>query len=364
MYTEWFQDASKELTVTPQKINWPILSLSAFALGVLAVVSLPLPAQQRPPSPVRFTEAREHALRRTIQLPGSVESRTVSTVASTVPGLVVDFPAREGDTVKKGQPLAQLRRQTLEIGLRAARAQLQEAESRQKLAERNLERARDLFDSKVFSQQQLDSTFFEFNAWQGRVDQLTAELDRIRDELDRCTIRAPFDGVVVREHTELGEWVKVGDPVVELLALNQLEILIDVPERYFRSLKRGGRATVTFESLPGLAVRGRINALIPRADPQARTFPVKVRIPNRGRRIGVGMLAQVSFPAGEPYRATVVPKDAVITRGPQKFVYLMNGDNTVSLLSVQTGSGVGSWIEIRDSVRAGQKVITRGNERL
>ncbi|MEE8538889.1 MAG: biotin/lipoyl-binding protein, partial [Woeseiaceae bacterium] len=67
---------------------------------------------------MRFTEAREHALRRVIQLPGSVESRTVSTVASTVPGLVVDFPAREGDTVKKGQPLAQLRRQTLEIGLR------------------------------------------------------------------------------------------------------------------------------------------------------------------------------------------------------------------------------------------------------
>ncbi|MFQ5663903.1 MAG: efflux RND transporter periplasmic adaptor subunit [Terriglobia bacterium] len=332
--------------------------------GVLLIAALPAWPQKPPASPVRYTEAREYRVRRTIQLPGSVESRTVSLVASEVAGLVVDFPVGEGDTVLKGQPLAQLRTTNRELRRRAARAQLKEAEARLKQAERNLERATELVESKIISRQQYDDRYYEFNAWQGRVDQLTAEIARIEDDIERSTIRAPFAGVVTAERTEVGEWLGAGDPVVEMLSLDELEVRVEVPERYFRNLNSGARATVTFESLPGITLRGRISAIIPRADPQARTFPLKVRIRHRQGRIGVGMLAQVSFPAGTSYRATVVPKDAVITRGPRRFVYLMNGDNTVSLVRIETGTGVGSWIEVRGGVQPGQRVITRGNERL
>lgn len=333
-------------------------------VGLLLGIPLFVWAQQMPPSSVRYTEAREHPVRRSVQLPGSVESRTVSLVASEVEGLVIGLPGREGDTVLKDQPLAQLRTTNLELRRDAIAAQLKEAQARQRLAERNLERARDLFESKVFSQQQLDDAYYEYNAWQGRLEQLEADVARLNDDIERCTIRAPFAGVVTEERTEVGEWLGAGDPVVEILSLDELEVRVEVPERYFRNLNPGARATVTFEALPGTSVRGRISAIIPRADPQARTFPLKVRIRNREGRIGVGMLAQVSFPAGEAYRATVVPKDAVIIRGPQRFVYLMNGDNTVSLIPVETGTGVGQWVEVQGAVQPGQRVITRGNERL
>ena len=162
----------------------------------------------------------------------------------------------------------------------------------------------------------------------------------------------------------MGEWLAVGAPVVEVLSLDELEVRVEVPEQYFRNLNPGARATVSFESLCGFSTTGLVSAIVPRADPQARTFPLKVRIANREGRIGVGMLAQVSFPAGESYRATVVPKDAIIRRGPQEYVYLMNGDSTVKLVEVKTGEGVGSWIEVRGELRAGEKVVTRGNERL
>ncbi|MFQ5778642.1 MAG: efflux RND transporter periplasmic adaptor subunit [Terriglobia bacterium] len=321
-------------------------------------------AQQMPPSPVGYTEARQHTVRRAIRLPGTVESRTVSLVASEVSGLVVEYLAREGDTVGKGQPLARLRTTSRELQLQAAAAQLREAEARQKQAERNLERARDLFESEIFSQQQLDDSLYEFNAWQGRVDSLNAQIAQIKFDIERCTIRAPFAGIVAAERTEVGEWIDVGDPVVEILSLAELEVRVEVPERYFRNLNPGARATVTFESLPNTSVTGRISAIIPRADLQARTFPIKVRIPNRRGRIGVGMLAQVSFQAGESYRATVVPKDAVIRRGPQQFVYLVNGDNTVSMVPVRTRAGVGDWVAVEGALQPGQKVVTRGNERL
>jgi RND family efflux transporter MFP subunit len=137
-----------------------------------------------------------------------------------------------------------------------------------------------------------------------------------------------------------------------------------VPEKYFRNLVPGAPATVTFEALPDLEMTGKLTAIIPRADPQARTFPVKVTIPNREGRVGAGMLARVALPAGESYRATVVPKDAVVTQGPASFVYVLNGDNTVSQTSVEPGDGAGAWIVVRGPVEPGARVITRGNERL
>jgi len=348
-------------------LNYPMMkTLSIGSLGVLLHVGLVamVSAQQMPPSPVSYTDAKEYPLRRSVQLPGTVEALKVSTVASEVAGMVVEFSAHEGAAVTKGQPLARLRRENHQLSLTSAEAQLKEDEARHKLAERNLERTRELFGSKDVSQKQLDDAQFELNAWQGRVDKQRAEIAKIKDELERHTIVAPFGGVVVRKFTELGQWLAEGGPVVELMSLDEMDVVAEVPERYFNSLKLRARTQVVFEALSGLRVDGRVSAVIPRADPQARTFRAKIRIPNPGGRIGAGMLAQISLPEGDPYRAVVVPKDAVVTRGPQKLIYLVNGDNKIAEVPVQLGSGVGAWIEVQGGVQAGQRVVTRGNERL
>lgn len=321
-------------------------------------------AQGMPPANVRYTEAREHTLRRTLTLPGSVQAQTASIVAATVAALVVEFPAKEGMHVKAGDVLARQRSTTLELTLQSQKASLQEAEARLKLAESNQRRAKELFEAGVISRQQYDDAQSEYSAWVGRTDSLKADIARIEDDIERTIIRAPFAGVVVAERTEIGQWLAIGAPVVELLKIDEVEVRVDVPERHFASLRRGATATVTFESLPGHTVQGRVTAIIPQADPQARTFPLKVTVPNRGARIGAGMLAQVSFTAGEVYKATVVPKDAVISRGQQKILYRVNGNNTVEEVAVETGAGAGVWIEVNGPIRPGDKVVTRGNERL
>lgn len=342
--------------------RWPaaVRALAAWAMVWAAGAA----GQGMPPANVRYTEAREHTLRRTLTLPGSVQAQTSSIVAATVPALVVEFPAKEGTQVKAGDVLARQRSTTLELTLQSQKASLKEAEARLKLAESNLARAKELFDAGVVSRQQYDDAQSEYNAWLGRTDSLKADIARISDDLERTVIRAPFDGVVAAERTEIGQWLAIGAPVVELLKIDQVEVRVEVPERHFASLRMGALATVTFESLPGFSVQGRVTAIIPQADPQARTFPMKVTVPNRGSRIGAGMLAQVSFAAGEVYKATMVPKDAVISRGQQKILYRVNGDNTVEEIAVETGAGAGAWIEVSGPIRPGDRVITRGNERL
>jgi len=339
----------------------------AVAAGVLLCASAGMaqgPPGKMPPANVRYTEAREQMLRRTLTLPGSVQAQTASVVAATVPALVIEFPAKEGMHVKAGDVLARQRSTTLELTLESQKASLKEAEARLKLAESNQRRSKELFDAGVVSRQQYDDAQSEYNAWVGRTDSLKADIARIQDDIGRTVVRAPFAGVVVAERTEVGQWLAIGAPVVELLKIDELEIRVDVPERHFASLRMGAAATATFESLPGYTVQGRVTAIIPQADPLARAFPLKVTVRNPGGRIGAGMLAQVSFAAGEVYRATVVPKDAVISRGQQKVLYRVNGNNTVEEVAIETGAGAGVWIEVNGPIRPGDRVITRGNERL
>ncbi|MCZ6879110.1 MAG: efflux RND transporter periplasmic adaptor subunit [Acidobacteria bacterium] len=342
-----------------------VMRISLFRLSFfLSFTLVPLLGQSGEGVLIRFTEVRSQLIKPSVQLPGTVESRLVSTVAGEISGLVESFRAREGQVVKQGQVLAQLRRTSLELRLRAAVAQLKEDAARQKLAERTLERARELSEGGVYSQQQLDDALFEFSAWQGRLERLTAEIEQFQHNIEQTTIRAPYDGVVVRENTQVGEWLEAGGAVVELLSLEQLEVSLDLPERYFAGLRMKTPVRISFESLPGVEFDGQVQSIIPRADPQARTFPIKLSLSNPQGRIAVGMLARVTLPIGEPYMGTLVPKDAVVTQGTQQFVFLLSEDDSVGRTAVRTGVGVGQWVQVEGPLQSGDKVVIRGNERL
>jgi len=344
------------------------LTLAAGAVAVGHYLGRPPAFAQgppgMPPGPVKYTEAREQKVQRSVTLPGSVESRITSTVASEVAGLVIELPVREGDRVKSGQTIARLRTSSLELHRQALAGQLKEAKARLDQAERQLERARELRATGVMSQSQFDETESERIAAEGRVENLTASLAAIDLDLAHMTIRAPFGGAIVARRTEVGQWIDIGGPVFDMAALGEIEVRVDVPERWFGGLRKGAGASVTFESLRGVDHEGTITAVVPKADPQARTFPVKVKISNPEGRIGVGMLAHVTLPTGGSEQVTLVPRDAVVGAGKGQHVYRINGDSKVEKIEVTTGAGHGDWVVVQGDLKSGQKVVTRGNERL
>ncbi|MEM7352078.1 MAG: efflux RND transporter periplasmic adaptor subunit [Acidobacteriota bacterium] len=334
------------------------------ALYLALAVSLAFSAVARAQVPVRFTAAIEHRVRPNLRLTGTVEARRTAVLATEVAGIVDQLLAPEGSEVQRGSPLARLRRDAIELRSQAAAGQLAEAEARLKSAELKLERTRELQGSEVVSRQQVDDAAYDSEAWQGRVAQLRAEVARLERDLENTTIRAAFSGVVGQELCQVGEWVDVGDPVVELISLDTLEVRLEVPERRFGDLVAGSPARVRFEALPEYDAQGTIRTIVPRADARSRTFPVLVRLPSSGRRVGVGMLAQVDLEVGAPVRATLVPKDAVVTRDRQSHVYIADDGSAVRRVAVEPGTAIGQWIAVHGEVVPGDRVVTRGNERL
>jgi RND family efflux transporter MFP subunit len=333
-------------------------------ITVLGGVLASLTAQPQRESSVGYTEARSYRISQKIRLPGTVQTRLVSTVASEVSGLVIEFPVRQGQTVQEGEVLARLRRENLELRLREARAQLSEDDARLQLAERTMQRTKELLEKGAVSQQDVDDRESEFNSLERRADRLRAIIEQLEDDLERTVIRAPFSGIVVQEHTQLAEWIDVGGEVLELMSLDELEVVIDLPERYYASVRPGDRASASFDALPGVKVTGVIRAVIPQADAQSRTFPVLMEIPNLDGKIGVGMVAQVELSFGKSRTTTIVPKDAIVVQDRGQSAYVLDEEDHVWTKDVVSGTAVGAWVEVKGEIQPGQRVVTRGNERL
>jgi RND family efflux transporter MFP subunit len=349
----------RKLSVNLKKLSL----LSLLLVPALTAKAISSRAQTPPPAPVVVTEVKEQTLQKPVTLVGAVEPLRRSTIASEIAGLVEEFPVEEGDVVKKGDLLAKLRTKSLEIDLREAKAQKVEAEARYRLAKKNLERFKELYKKGVASLQQLQDAETEKDANSARVSQLQAQIDSHTYDLARSKIVAPFDGYVTAEHTEVGQWIEVGGPVVELIDISRAEIDVDVPERYISQIRLGDLATINFDALPDLSIEGRITSIVPQADNESRTFPIKVVVDNTEGLIKSGMVARVSFLIGEPSLVKLVPKDAIVEKNRSNFVYVVNG-GTVVPVQVSTGIAYKDLIQVIGPVEMGQLVVTRGNERL
>ncbi|MFQ5525692.1 MAG: efflux RND transporter periplasmic adaptor subunit [Thermoanaerobaculia bacterium] len=343
------------------------MTFRCLIAGLVLLLPGPRPASAQPelpPAPVEVTTAIEGEVRRTVELSGSVEARHTSLVAAEVGGLVVERYVREGDRVEKGQPLVRLRQVDVNLRLRAKQGEIGEARSRLDLARSAHERAQGLYKEELISVEQLDNAVSELEAWQGRVAQLDAELDRLKAELYVTVVRAPFAGVIAAEHVAEGEWIAAGGPAVELVDTENLELALDVPESLISGLVKEEPVVVGFRALDGFEVEGAVRSVVPRADPQARTFPVKVRLPNANGRIGIGMLGHARLAAGAPESAVLVPKDALVPQGSARTVFRVNADERVEAVTVETGASAGLWIAVAGGIAAGDTVVVRGNERL
>jgi RND family efflux transporter MFP subunit len=336
-------------------------SLCAFLL--LAAIS-PALAQGPPEADVGYAEARSFELRSAVRLPGIVQSRLSAVVAGEVAGKVVAVQVREGDRVQRGHVLVRLRTQAYKLLHNEAVARMEESKARVALAEGRLKRVRELFQANAVSEQDLDDAVSEDTAWRERKDQNRARIDQLELTLELLNVRAPFDGVVTRKLTEVGQWIVSGGEVAEIVSLGRLEVRVDVPERYYGALRQGASAAVTFGSLPSVVLTGKVDRIVPNIDNPSRTFPVKVAIANEGRKLGVGLLASVSLPVGSARPATIVPKDAIVRTGPGEAVYRIGADDTAEMVLVTTGAASSDWIAVSGEIRVGDKIIVRGNERL
>ena len=300
-------------------------------------------------APVVVSRIIQMDVRQPVKMVGTVFPLRESIVACEIEGLVLEFPVKRGDYVKKGHILANLRTTSLEIQLKGAKAD-------DRLALIEYERAKELYEGEAISNSELD----EFEA---KLIAQEARVEGIEDDIGKCTITAPFDGRITEEYTEVGQWLQKGDRVVSMLQSDYVKVRVPVPEKYIQYMKVGDESNVSFFALGGVTQTGNIVHIVPQADERARTFPVFVKIENKDEVIKSGMFAEATFETGSLLSATMILKDGIVRRGDMEFVYL-SVDGKAAEAPVKTGIAHKNLIQIIGDVKPGIDVIVRGNERL
>jgi len=353
------------------------------------------------PAPVEVAVAVETMAAEPVSLVGEVTPVRQALVASAVEGRVSELFVDEGDSVAAGDILLRLDTTTTELDLAAARANRAEAQARLVRFESELRRISDLRERGAISEREYEQAIADRDAQTQAVTRIEAEAARLETLIARAEVTAPFAGQISRVHAELGEWNARGGDVVTLVDLSEVEVTVNSPERYVAQVEQarldGVEVPVEFEALPG-RYSGKVKAIIPQANPLARTFPVIVLVPNPDGLIRAGMSARVLTQVGVPVPTVLVPKDALVLRSGRTFVF-----RTVPMQAppgagapgggapadagsdagaaagapaagpplsgveegeVEVGNGYGAWQVVRGAIQAGDQVVVRGNEGL
>jgi RND family efflux transporter MFP subunit len=284
----------------------------------------------------------------------------VSDVASEIDGLAEAVRFEEGQRVKKGQLLVKLGSDILRKNLQATLLSYEQILSELEIARIDLKRKEKLFNKKSISEHTYDEDRFRVIGLEKRAASLKAQVERIEIEVKKKIIRAPYDSIVIKRLVDRGEWVSEGEEVAVLAKDDVVDIVVEVPERFIQYIKKDMRIQATIN---GNQINGKVFTIVPRGDIATRTFPVKIRTPNRFSLIE-GMSAKVILPTGKGEKTLIVPRDALITLFGQTVVFVVL-DSKAGMMPVNvTGyEGLNAGIEARD-LQEGKLIVVDGNERL
>jgi membrane fusion protein (multidrug efflux system) len=309
---------------------------------------------QPPPEAVTTIVAREETWRATLAAIGTVAAVNGVEVSADLPGIVHRIAFVSGGRVDEGAVL-------VELDTRQEQAQLRAAQARLDLARLNFDRIHGLREQGITSQADHDAA-------QAELAQADAVVGEIRATIERKTIRAPFAGVLGIRQINLGQYLKEGDPVVPLQALDPIHVNFSVPQQEIRRLRAGAEVRVAGEGLTGEERAGRVTAIDSIVDDATRNVQVQATLANPGARLHPGMFvnATILLDAREPVVA--LPGSAVSYAPYGDSVYIvedLKGPDGktyrgVRQQFVKLGAARGDQIAVLSGIAAGAEVVTSG----
>jgi len=306
------------------------------------------------PRPVRLITPEVREEHATLDLVGQLKSDELVAVPAEVEGRVDKVLVNVGDVVRKNQPLAEIDRSTWKNRLEQAEAELGSAVADLSLAEKELNRKKDLLSDKTISQAAFDRAQAQYDLAVAAVKKAQAAQDLATRNWERSVVRAPSAGKVARRDVDPGEWADVGNPIVELSTGRGLKVSARVPER-FASTFRGIQSFTFTVGEKGPSMTAKIFSIEPVVEGSSRSYEITGRAKNPGGRYRPGMFAKVHLEAPSVKRSLWLPRTAVVASDMPEIMLVEGG--TTAIRKVQTGRRQGGKVEVVSGLSANEKVI-------
>jgi membrane fusion protein (multidrug efflux system) len=311
--------------------------------------------------PVVVVPVSVSTLEERIEATGELDAKERADVASEVDGVVTELAVDEGDRVEEGALLLAIDPEKKALAVANVRAMQRDAQAALAEAEREAARVRKLHTSGIASDAALDKVETGLARALSRVEATRAELGVADRALRDANVRAPFAGWIARRNVSRGEYVRPGQPLFELVALDPIEVEFSVSERDSARVAVGQTVEVRVAPFPEESFRGEVTVISPTLDPRTRTLRVKAQIANADGRLRPGLFARADLGVARREGALLVPEEAVLQRADGEVVFVVTRDDTARRVLVKTGLQREGQIEIVEGVAAQDQVVVRGH---
>jgi membrane fusion protein (multidrug efflux system) len=347
----------------------------------------------RPPMPVEFAPVKRTNVAERVTIVGNLIGAATVEAVPRINGRLSAVHVKLGDSVRRGQPIAQVEDREIREQVRQAEAAykvgdatIRQREADLKLAQTNLERNRSLLERELLPRQTFDDTEARYQAAIAQLDlaraqheQSTARLEELRINLANTVIQSPVDGFIGKRYLDPGAAVSPNAPVASVVDIRTVRMVANIVERDVKRVSVGMPAQVEVDAFPGEKFTGRIGRIAPVFDPQTRTAEMEIEIPNANFRLKPGMYARVDLTTGSRDNALTVPQTAVVLLEGKTGVFVsqeaqpsgeaqpasaQRGQGspamTAKFTPVETGIRDGEQVEITGGISDGARVITTG----
>ena len=274
----------------------------------------------------------------------TVQAYVKNNIAPQMTGRITKINVEVGDNVTKGQILAEIDK----ASLLQAQLQLQNQEV-------ELQRLKALYETGGISKSDFDAIELSYNITKTQVENL----------LENTVLRSPINGIVTARNYDAGDLYAMSAPIYVVEQVKPVKLLVAISEADYTKVKKGDSVEVAADALPGKTFYGKVEKIYPTIDPATRTFTVEVVIENNYATLRPGMFARVTVNFGVN-NSVVIPDMAVVKQqgSGERFVYVLNPDNTVTYQKVVLGRRMGSEYEVLEGLTDGAIVVTGGQIRL
>ena len=334
-------------------------SMRLFLISILSIVPCGIAfAQGMPPPAVVMAEAEMRQLAPSVDVPGTVISRFDSRLASELSAKLV-WIAEVGTAVKEGDTVARLEDFTYKLLEMEAQARVEREQARVTFLRSEKDRLDELSEKNLSAKSQLDQVISDLAIAESEETMARVQLGLTQISMHITQIRAPFDGLITERLRNIGERLNVSDEVIRIVNPDTLEVVARAPLNTVNFIADGAILRLHNEFREDEAS---VRTIVPFGNPQSHMFEVRLNVDPELWTVGESV--RLSMPTANVKEVLAVPRDALILRREGASVFRINDDMTAEQINVITGLGDGSHIEVIGELKPGDRVVTRGAERL
>ena len=268
---------------------------------------------------------------------------------SEIDGVIEKIDFEEGDEITKGKRL-------VDISTKEHRLKLKIAITDSNLADINIKRDEKLAAQNLIPNAQLDQT-------KTRAESASLNKELAEISLNKSLISSPLKGTIKTRHIKVGEFVRKGDKLVEILDIDKIIVKVNIPEQEILSIQVGQNVEVALYIMEKKTFLGRVKNIGLEADSSNRTFPVEILVDNKERQLRAGMLARATFTKSVDQDQIVIPRHTVLERDQGRVVYVFE-DGKAFRRDITIGLSQLDQVQVVQGLNKGELIVVEGHTKL